>query len=52
MGWALSMEGRDDPEAIVLLVDEREEAESIAQELRSRGVPVIVRPYVAAETAA
>ena len=45
MGWAVTMEGRADPGAIVLLIEEREEAESIAQEIRSRGTSVVVRPY-------
>jgi hypothetical protein len=45
MGWAVTMEGRADPGAIVLLIAEWEEAESIASELRSRGTPVVVRPY-------
>ena len=45
MGWAVSMEGRLDQAAIVLLIDEREEAESIAKEIRSRGTKVVVRPY-------
>ena len=45
MGWAVAMEGRVDPASIVLLLDEREEAESIAQEIRSRGTRVVVRPY-------
>lgn len=45
MGWAVTMEGRADPAAIVLLVEEREEAESIASEIRSRGPRVVVRPY-------
>lgn len=45
MGWAVTMEGRADPAAIVLLIEEREEAESIANEIRSRGTRVVVRPY-------
>ena len=45
MGWAVTMEGRTDPRAILLLVEEREEAESIASEIRSRGTEVVVRPY-------
>ena len=47
MGWAVAMEGRVDPGAIVLLIEEREEAESIAREIRSRGTRVVVRPYPA-----
>jgi hypothetical protein len=45
MGWAVTMEGRADPAAIVLLIEEREEAESIAREICSRGTRVVVRPY-------
>ena len=45
MGWAVTMEGRADRGAIVLLIEEREEAESIAREICSRGTRVVVRPY-------
>ncbi len=45
MGWAVAVEGRVDPASIVLLLDEREEAESIAREICSRGTRVVVRPY-------
>jgi hypothetical protein len=45
MGWAVTMEGRADPGAIVLLIEERDEAESIAREICSRGTRVVVRPY-------
>ena len=45
MGWAVTMEGRADPGAIVLLIEERDEAESIAREICSRGTKVVVRPY-------
>jgi hypothetical protein len=45
MGWAVTMEGRADPAAIVLLIEERDEAESIAREICSRGTRVVVRPY-------
>jgi hypothetical protein len=34
-----------DPGGIVLLIEEREEAESLAREIRSRGPKVVVRPY-------
>jgi hypothetical protein len=42
------MKGRVDLGAIVLLLEERAEAESIAEEIRERGAPVEVRPYPAA----
>jgi len=45
MGWAVTMEGRSDPGGIVLLLEDRAEAESIANEIRTRGTPVIVRLY-------
>ncbi len=47
MSWAVTLEGRFDPSAIVLLIEERDEAESIAREIRSRGTRVVVRPYPA-----
>jgi hypothetical protein len=52
MSWAVTMEGRADPSAIVLLIEEREEAESIASEIRSRGPRVVVRPYPFVQVAA
>jgi hypothetical protein len=45
MGWSVIIDGRADPGGIVLLVEERKEAESIASEMRSRGTQVVVRPY-------
>ncbi len=45
ISWAVTLEGRSDPGGIVFLIDEREEAESIAHELRSRGTRVVVRQY-------
>lgn len=45
MTWAVTMEGRVDPGAIVLLIEERDEAESLAREICSRGTRVVVRPY-------
>jgi hypothetical protein len=49
MGWALTLEGRVDPAAIVLLVDDKEEAESIAQEVRRNGTRIVIRPYPSGE---
>ena len=49
MGWALTLEGRVDPAAIVLLVDDKEEAESIAQEVRQKGTRIVIRPYPSGE---
>ncbi len=45
MSWAVAVEGRADPGAVVLLLEERDEAESIAREIRERGTRVVVRPY-------
>lgn len=45
MGWAVAMEGRLDPGGIVLLLEDRLEAESLADEIRTRGTRVVVRMY-------
>lgn len=45
MGWALTVDGRLDRAAILMLVEDREEAESIAHEIRRNGTPIVVRPY-------
>jgi hypothetical protein len=45
MGWAIVLDGRNDPGAILLLFDDRQVAEEIASEVRRRGHPVVVRPY-------
>ncbi|MBV9659923.1 MAG: hypothetical protein JO337_02070 [Acidimicrobiales bacterium] len=45
MSWAVTMEGRSDPGGIVLLFDDRSEAESIAHEIRTRGTSVVVKSY-------
>jgi hypothetical protein len=45
MGWAVTVEGRSDPGGIVLLLDDRSEAESIADEIRNRGTRVVVKLY-------
>lgn len=50
MGWAVALEGRWDPQGIVLLIEDRAEAESIAGEIRARGPRVVVRPYPASDT--
>jgi hypothetical protein len=47
MGWALVMEGRTDLAAIVVLIDDRDEAEIIAREICLRGPRVVVKPYPA-----
>jgi hypothetical protein len=45
MAWALTLQGRADPAAIILLVDDRDEAEIIAQEVRRNGTEIVIRPY-------
>ena len=45
----MTLEGRVDPAAIVLLVDDKEEAESIAQEVRRNGTRIVIRPYPTGE---
>jgi hypothetical protein len=45
MTWALTLEGRADPAGIILLVDDKDEAEIIAHEVRRNGTPIVIRPY-------
>lgn len=47
MTWAVVMEGRTDLAAIVVLIDDRDEAEIIAGEICRRGPRVVVHPYPA-----
>lgn len=47
MSWAVTLEGRSDPRGIVFLIDDLAEAESIADEIRTRGPRVVVMPYPA-----
>ena len=51
MGWALTVDGRVDRAAILMLVEDREEAESIAHEIRRNGTRIVVRPYPSAGAA-
>lgn len=44
MTWAVSIEGRNDSGAILLLVETQEEAESLAEDIRKEGVRVVTRP--------
>jgi hypothetical protein len=44
VGWSVSIEGREDRGGILLVVGERIEAESLAEEIRQRGVRVVARP--------
>ena len=43
MTWAVALEGRRDRSGILFYVDDLDEAESLAQELRQRGQHVVVR---------
>ena len=45
MGWALAVEGKPDPSGIVLLIDDKDEAESIAKDIRRTGIRIVIRPY-------
>lgn len=45
MSWALALEGRSDRAAVVLLIDDEREAESIASEVRRKGIRIVVRPH-------
>ena len=45
MSWAVAVAGRVDPGALLLLFDDREYAESIARDIRSRGTLVNVVRY-------
>lgn len=47
MTWALTLEGRSDRGAVVMLIDDRREAEHIASAVRLKGIPVVVRPHLA-----
>jgi hypothetical protein len=50
MEWAVVLEGRSAPESVLVVLAERQEAESIAVEMRKKGHPVTVRPYPADRT--
>jgi hypothetical protein len=43
--WAFVLAGKADPTAILVLLDERDEAEQIAMEMRKKGHRVEVRAY-------
>lgn len=45
MSWALALEGRSDRAGVVLLIDDEREAESIANEVRRKGIRIVVRPH-------
>jgi hypothetical protein len=45
MDWALMLEGQAGPGGILLMVDNQEEAESLADEVRRKGYPVVVRAH-------
>ena len=44
--WAVVLEGRSAPEGVLVVLAERQEAECIAVEVRKKGHPVVVRPYL------
>jgi hypothetical protein len=43
--WAFVLEGRTGPDGVLVILDERTEAESIAAEVRQKGHRVVVRTY-------
>jgi hypothetical protein len=47
MEWAVALEGRSEPESVLVVLAERREAESIAAAIRRKGHPVVERSYVA-----
>jgi hypothetical protein len=44
VAWAVCIEGRSDPGGILFLIGDGAEAESLASEIRQRGVPAVARP--------
>jgi hypothetical protein len=52
MDWAVILEGRADRATVLMILEERDTAETIAAELRERGQPVVVRGYPLPGTAA
>lgn len=45
MAWALRVDGGADPAGILFLIDDKDEAESIAHEIRRNGTRVVVRHH-------
>ncbi len=43
--WAVALEGRTDPGGTLMLIEDRQEAENLALEIRRRGQRVTVRLY-------
>ena len=52
MDWAVVLEGRMNREGVLMLLDDRGTAESIASELRRKGQRVTVHPYPEVEAGA
>jgi hypothetical protein len=50
MDWAVILEGRLSREGVLMLLEDRGTAESIAAELRLKGQRVTVYPYPEVET--
>jgi hypothetical protein len=46
MEWAVVLERRAAPAGVLVVLAERHEAECIAVEVRKKGHPVVVRPYL------
>jgi hypothetical protein len=46
MDWAVAIEGRNDPQSVLLLFAERSEAVAVAQEMHRRNrLSICVRPF-------
>jgi hypothetical protein len=52
MSWALTLEGRADLAGILLLVDDRDEAEIIAREVSRKGTRIVIKPFPGPEVSA
>lgn len=49
MAWAVVVEGRSDPGRILLIIDDKREAETLAHEIRRKGRRVGIEPYPSPE---
>lgn len=52
MPWAVVVEGRSDPGRILLIIDDKREAETLAYEIGRKGGRIGTEPYPSPETSA
>lgn len=52
MAWAIVVQGRTDPGRILLIIEDRREAETLAYEIRRKLNRIAVEPYPRRETPA